>query len=321
MRARPLLRILTIAGLLVSLAARALAAGDEPETVPAVPVPNTTTTTTTGGDATTVSPLGPAETTTVQAPPPVAAPPPKRIVELEERTAYMVGDHRLKLGVLAFEYGITRQLSVGTDPPSWALRAFTSVLVPNLHLKFQIFERDPVAVAVQGAGYYGDISRSNFSGNVLVVPLSVFVSVKVHPRVTLHFEGAYVYARVFGTGDLTQATLSGATASRDGQAGLVVQYRLTRIFSLTATGRYQFYTADLPLSGSSMTDPYTTASLSGQLVAPVEHPWEAFGGVAFLWEHFRLTAGAGYGYYFLPGIDVANTKKTFVPDASIAVVL
>jgi len=319
MRARPLLRILAIAGLLVSLAARALAAGDEPpETVPAVPVPSTSTTTTTDG---VVSPLAPAETATVQAPPPVEAAPPKRIVELEERTAYMVGEHRLKLGILAFEYGIMRQLSVGTDPPSWALRAFTSVLVPNLHLKFQILDRDPVAVAVQAAGYYGDISRSNFSGNVLDIPLTLFVSVKVHPRITLHAEGAYVYARVFGTGDLTQATLSGATAARAGQAGLVFQYRVTRIFSLTATGRYQFYTADLPLSGSSMTDPYTTASLSGQYVAPVEHPWEAFGGVAFLWEHFRLTLGAGYGYYFLPGLDIANTKKTFVPDASIAVVL
>jgi hypothetical protein len=319
MSARPLLRILAIAGLLVSLSARALAAGDEPEG--GGTAGPTTTTTTTGGTEAIVSPIAPAETTTVQAPPPVEAAPPKRIVELEERTAYMVGEHRLKLGVLAFEYGILPQLSVGTDPPSWALRAFTSVLVPNLHLKLQIFNRGPVAVAVQAAGYYGDISRSSFNGNVLDVPLTAFVSVKVHPRITLHAEGAYVYARVFGTGDLTQATLSGATAVRAGQVGLVAQYRVTRIFSLIATGRYQFYTADLPLSGSSTIDPYTTASLRGQYVPPVQHPWEAIGGVAFLWEHFRLTLGAGYGYYFLPGIDIANTKKTIVPDASIAVVL
>jgi hypothetical protein len=319
MSARPLLRILAIAGLLVSLSARALAAGDEPEG--GGTAGPTTTTTTTGGTEAIVTPIAPAETTTVQAPPPVEAAPPKRIVELEERTAYMVGEHRLKLGVLAFEYGILPQLSVGTDPPSWALRAFTSVLVPNLHLKLQIFNRGPVAVAVQAAGYYGDISRSSFNGNVLDVPLTAFVSVKVHPRITLHAEGAYVYARVFGTGDLTQATLSGATAVRAGQVGVVAQYRVTRIFSLTATGRYQFYTADLPLSGSSTIDPYTTASLRGQYVPPVQHPWEAIGGVAFLWEHFRLTLGAGYGYYFLPGIDIANTKKTIVPDASIAVVL
>jgi len=101
----------------------------------------------------------------------------------------------------------------------------------------------------------------------------------------------------------------------------MVQYRVTRIFSLTATGRYQFYTADLPLSGSSMLDPSTTATLNGQFVPGVQHPWEAIGGVAILWHYVHVILGAGYGYYFLPGIDIANTKKTVVPDASIAVVL
>ena len=40
-----------------------------------------------------------------------------------------------------------------------------------------------------------------------------------------------------------------------------------------------------------------------------------------LWHYVHLTLGAGYGYYFVPGLNIANTKKTFVPDANIAVVL
>jgi len=195
------------------------------------------------------------------------------------------------------------------------------VLIPNLHVKFQILDRGPVAVAVQAAGYYGNVSRSNFNGNLIDIPLTAYVSVKVHPRITLHVEGTYVYARVFGTGDLSQASLNGATAVRAGQLGLMAQYRVTRIFSLLATGRYQLWNSDLPLSGSSMTDPYTTASLNGQFVPAVQHPWEAIGGVAFLWHYVHLTLGAGYGYYFVPGLDIPNTKKTFVPDASISVVL
>jgi hypothetical protein len=242
-------------------------------------------------------------------------------VRLDERTAYMVGRHKFKLGILAFEYGITQQLSIGTDPPSWALRAWTSVLVPNLHLKFQILDQGPVAVAVQGAAYYADLTWQNFDGNFIDVPLSAFVSVKVHPRITLHAEGAFVFARVFGTGDLTRASLNGATAARAAQLGLMAQYQVNHFFSLLATGRYQVYTADLPLSGSSMTDPYTTASLSGQFVPAVKHPWMAIGGAAFLWRYFRLVAGAGYGYYFVPGLDVPNSRKTVVPDLSIAVVL
>ncbi len=321
MRARTVLSTLVAVGLLLLVATRALAAGDEPEGAAPPSTTTTTTTTTTEGGGGAVSSIHSVETTTAQAPPPVAAPPPKPIPLLDERTAYMVGQHKLKIGILAFEYGIMQQLSVGTDPPSWALRTVTSVLVPNLHLKFQILDRDPVAVAVLAAGYYASISKSSFSGNLLDLPLSAFVSVKVHPRITLHAEGAYVYAHVFGTGDITQASLHGAGAARAGQVGLMAQFRLTRIFSLTATGRYQFWVSDVPLSGSSTIDPYTTGSLSAQYVPAVQHPWEAIGGVAFLWHYFHLILGAGYGYYFLPGLDIANTKKTVVPDASLAVVL
>jgi len=298
--------------LLVCASSRVLAQGNELESGAA---PSTTS----SGPGV-VSPVEPVETTTVQAPPPVAASPAKP-VELIDRTAYMIGEHKLLLGILAFEYGIARQISIGTEPPAWALGAYLHIVIPNLHLKLQLLERDPVAVAVQVAGYYGTLNRTDVTGNLLDLPISLYVSLKVHPRVSLHLEGTYVYAQVFGTGDVTRASLGGAVAARSGQVGLVGQVRVTRIFSLTATGRYEFYTSDLALSGSNTSDPYTTATLSGQYVPAVRHPWEAIAGVAFLWEHFRLTVGAGYGYYFVPGMDVANTRRTFVPDGSIAVVL
>ena len=266
------------------------------------------------------STVTPVETTRVEAPPPLPKAPPE-IPTLDERTAYMVGRHTLKLGILAFEYGILQRLSIGSDPPAWVLRAFIHVWVPNLHVKYQILDRDKVAVALQAAGYYANTTSENISGHLIDVPLSVFVSVKVHPRITLHAEGAYVYAHVFGTGNITNLQLDGATTSRTGQVGLMAQFRLTRIFSLTATGRYQVYTADLPLSGSSSIDPFTTGTLSGQLVPAVQHPWQAIAGVAVLWRHFHMVLGAGYGHYFAPGLDIASPTRGFVPDASLAVVL
>ena len=234
----------------------------------------------------------------------------------------MVGEHKLKLGILAFEYGIMQRLSVGSDPPAWALRAVINIWVPNLHLKAQILDRDPVWLAVQAAGYYATIdSTSGASGRLIDVPLSLYATVKVHSRVYLHGEGAYVYARVFGSGDLTRAEYGGAATARTVQAGLMVQVRLTRIFSLTATGRYQAYTAEVPFSGSGTLDPYTTATVDGQLTPGVQHPWQAIGGVAVLWKHFHLILGAGYGNYFAPGLDIASPKKTLVPDASLSVLL
>ncbi len=274
------------------------------------------TTPTEGGTPATV------EITRVEALPPEATPAPKEVIpQLDERTAYMVGRHTLKLGIVAFEYGIIQRLSIGSDPPVWLLRAFISVLVPNLHVKYQVFDRDPVAVAVLAAGYYANTTNDNVDGHVVDVPLSLFVSVKVHPRITLHAEGTYVFVRGFGTGNVTRLQLDGATTSRTAQVGLMAQFRLTRIVSLTATGRLQAYTSDLPISGSSSIDPYTSATLSGQLVPAAQHPWELIGGVAVLWRHFHMILGAGYGNYFVPGLDIAAPKRSFVPDASLSVVL
>jgi hypothetical protein len=271
----------------------------------------------TATETTTSSP----ETTTAQAAPPAPPPAQEDIPRLDERTAFMLGKHRLKLGILTFEYGILRQLSVGSDPPAWAARAVVKVWVPNAHLKYQILDRDPVWLALLGAAYYARLNSNGVSGNLIDVPLSLFATVKVHPRVHLHGEATYLFARVTGTGDLTRTEFNGAAPLRAGQLGLMGQFRISRIVSLTATGRYQVYAADIPFEGTGTTDAYTTTTLSGQLTPGIKHPWEVIGGVAVLWKHFHMILGAGYGYYFLPGLDIPNTSRTFVPDASLAVVL
>ena len=241
---------------------------------------------------------------------------------LDERTAYLLEAKTLKLGLLALEYGITDRLTIGTDPPFWAARAAIPILVPNLHLKHLIYDRNPVAVSARVAGYFADLKTDdNASGSLIAFPLSLFASFRLQHRLWLHTEGAYVYARAIGAGNLDQLHFGGAVATQDVQLGAVLEWRLTRIFSLTATGRYQVYTADLAFEGSGNLDPYTTADVNGRAVAAVPHPWEAIGGVAFLWRYVHLIVGAGYGYYFLPGLNLAYPQKTFVPDASLAVIL
>jgi hypothetical protein len=68
-------------------------------------------------------------------------------------------------------------------------------------------------------------------------------------------------------------------------------------------------------------DPSTTVRVDGELRPRVERPWEAIAGIAVLWPHVRLGLGAGYGYYFIPGMDIALPQLRFIPDASLAIVL
>lgn len=241
---------------------------------------------------------------------------------LDERTARTVGAGTLKLGVLAFDYGIIERLSVGTDPPAWAARAFVSVLIPNLHVKAIVFARDPVQFAVNLAGYYGQLSsEGSASGHVVVVPLSLFGSFRLTDRLFLHGEGTYNFAKAYGAGDLNNADLNGNVATRTFQLGALVEYRLRDHVALTAVGRYQAYSGPLAFQGSAMTDAWTNITLTGQATPRIAHPWAATGGVAFLWPRVHLSLGVGYGYYFIPGLNIAYPKLGVVPDASLAVLL
>ena len=123
----------------VALVAAALAGSSPALAQTATDATTTTSTTTTEGGTTTTT----VETTTAQALPP-APKPEEQIPRLDERTAFMVGRNTLKLGILAFEYGILRQLSIGSDPPAWAARAVMKILIPNLHIKYQFLDHDPI---------------------------------------------------------------------------------------------------------------------------------------------------------------------------------
>ena len=75
------------------------------------------------------------------------------------------------------------------------------------------------------------------------------------------------------------------------------------------------------LPGQQHADPYTTVDVDGSAKARVSHPWMVVAGVAFLWRYVHLTLGAGYGYYFIPGVNLPYPNRGFVPDASVAVIL
>jgi hypothetical protein len=250
----------------------------------------------------------------------VAADAPPR---LDERTAHTVGGQHLKLGLLAVEYGVTDRFAVGVDPPAWAARAVLPFLIPNLHAKAVLIDQVSFALSIRGAGYYADLKREdNAPGSLVAVPVSLFASIRLAPRWWLHGEGTYLYAHAFGGGgDLDDADLNGAVATRSTQLGAMLEYRATRVVSLTALGRYQAYSGPLVFSGTATLDPYTTAEVEGELRPRVEHPWQAVGGVAFLWPVVRIVLGVGYGHYFIPGFTIALPDRTIVPDLSVSVVL
>jgi hypothetical protein len=258
-----------------------------------------------------------AQVVTTTAPPP--APPPliNGYNPLTEYTARTIGARQVKVGVLAIDLGITDWLSIGTDPPAWALRAFGSVLVPNLHVEAAFLRMPFLQMSGQVAAYYADISTSKVSGHLFTLPLTLLATVPIGARVFLHLEGAYNWVRGIGNGDESLAEIKGSVAARTVQVGAMVEVRLSRVVGLIGRGRFQAHTSPLVLSGGGMPDAYTNVQVEAEIRALDEHPWMALGGVACTWKHVGFVAGAGYGNYFVPGLNIAIPSTGVVPEASL----
>jgi len=253
---------------------------------------------------------------------PEPPPPDDDVRRLDDGTALTLGAHKLSLGILAFKYGITDWLSVGIDPPYWLVAPVAHVLVPNAHAKLVALRSKNLWIAGNVGVYYAFVGKnSDASGRLLTVPLTAFVSWQAVPRFWIHPDLTYTLVQAFGTGDFKRFTLGGTAATRTVQVGLMLQYELTRVVSVLLTGRYQPYTGAVGVSGSGAVDQFTTATVDGQIFPGITHPWNVVPGVALMWKHVRLTLGAGYGNYFLPGMDIAVRGAGFVPEGSFYVVL
>jgi len=238
-------------------------------------------------------------------------------VPIDEHTALMVGGQHLKLGVLAFEYGITRNLSVGVDAPYWLAGTFTSLFVPNLHLKAAIVDRPDIVISGLVGGYYIRYEDGGTTGQVVSVPISAFGSVPVAPRLWLHGELNYNWLRSVGDGQVNNHEVEGAVATRTGQIGLMAEYHITRFVAAIARGRLQVYSAPIVVEGTSDVDPYTTAQVAVEMRPAHRNPYMAVAGVALTGKYVGLVLAAGYGHVFIPGANIAVRGPGFVPDASL----
>jgi hypothetical protein len=247
------------------------------------------------------------------------APRPGRpdAVPLDHFTARMVGARRLKIGLLAFEYGIFDRFSVGTDPPEWAVRSFANILVPNLHARGNLVHTPYVDATAQLSGYYANINHTDAKGHLWLVPAELFVSLRLARPLWLHLEGAYNWSRGEGAGDIAKTDVFGTVVMRTAQVGAQLELRLSRVVALLARGRYQFYETPIVFEGSGMLDPYTHASASLEALPLKAHPAMGVAGVALTWKYVGLVAGAGYGHYFLPGANLALPYTNVVPEGSL----
>ena len=238
----------------------------------------------------------------------------------DEGTALTLGAETLKLGILSFDYGITDRINIGTDPPMWLVRTAQPVLIPNLHIKVIAYRWNQLWLTGQAAVYYANVQKGDASGSLWTIPLTAYASYQIDQKWWIHGELIYNMVWGSGVGDLTQTTLGGAATTRSVQIGATGEYRVRPTIAITLRGRVQLYTARLALSGSVNPDDFTAIDVDARVNPRNSHPWEVVPAVAFLWQRIRLSAGVGYGNYFVPGMQIALTERSWVPQGSFSVV-
>ena len=240
---------------------------------------------------------------------------------MDEYTAFTVADGQLKLGILAFEYGITDRLSVGTDPPAWAAGAVVATWAPNLHLKYTLLARERWRLSGQVAGYLADLSATGSEGSTLaVIPLTALASVALADKWWIHLEGNYNFIDASGTIDFDRVDLAGAVSTESTQVGAMLEYRPTPKLALTLRGRSQLWMRPLSIRGDSQIDPYTRVDVQAEMVPSLEHPYTVVASVSCFWRHVHARVGGGYGTYFIPGANLYLPYTGLIPDASLALV-
>jgi hypothetical protein len=238
---------------------------------------------------------------------------------MDEYTAFTVGRHRLKLGVLAFDFGITERLSVGTDPPAWAARSVVDVVIPNLHVKYTLIDDERFRLSAQAAFYYYDLTSADVaSGSLVAVPLTLWGSLPLLDKLSLHLEGAWNIIRASGTGNADEADIKGAVATEALQTGAMLSYRVRPRLALNLRGRWQAWMRPLEIDGEKQFDPYTRADLHATVEPRRQHPLAMVVSGAYFWDHVHLSLGVGYGSYFIPGPNVYLDYQGIIPEASLS---
>lgn len=242
---------------------------------------------------------------------------------MDEYTAFTVGKRKLKLGILAFEYGITDRLSVGTDPPMWAARAAVDVLVPNAHVKYTVLSDPRLVLTGQIGVYYADVSKSdNAGGSLVVVPLTLWASLPVAPKrlpkLWAHLEAVYNWVEGWGTGSVDRIDLAGSVSTEAIQLGAMLEYRLQPRLAFTLRGRVQPWMEPFQITADRQFDPYTRIDVRAELEPRFEHPFAVVAGVSYFWKHVHASVGVGYGNYFLYGMNLYSSYQGVIPDASIS---
>lgn len=236
-------------------------------------------------------------------------------------TAYTRPRGRLAVGPLKVEHGIIDEIMIGTFVPPWFAFPWLNVPVPTAYLKVRTSWWDPVTLSLRGGLAYVDskavaeLADEQASGSALSTTAELVASWRIDDRYSVSVGLDYAHLHAVGDTAYEATSVEGASVSHTYSVRVFGEWRLTRVFALSLLVRYLIFQSPIRVKSDSQGGGITTVGdVSAE--STMQKRWTAVPGVSFVWPSWELSAGVGYGVYYLPVLGLASSKA--LPDIEIA---
>jgi hypothetical protein len=239
-------------------------------------------------------------------------------------TAYTRPQGRASVGPLKLELGLIDEIMIGTYVPPWFSFPVVGAPVPNGYIKLRSWWSSPLTLALRAGALYvsngavEELTGGEASGSLASLTAEVNASLLVHRRLTVSLGADLTRIEATGNEADSATSIEGAAVSDNLMTRLFVEWRLTRVFSLTFLLRYIAYQSPMETEARYEGEDLT---LSSDLTASTSVPrrrFTAVPGVAFEWDDWELSVGVGYGAFPLPALGTATSRAWPVVDIAFA---
>jgi hypothetical protein len=222
---------------------------------------------------------------------------------------------------LKIEHGIIDEIMVGTFVPPWFAFPWLRVPVPNAYLKLRSSWWDPVTLSLRGTVAYVDgkaiaeLADENASASAISTTADIDASWRIDDRYSVSVALDYAHLHAIGDTTYEATSVEGASAAQTYSVRVFGEWRITQVFALSLLVRYLIHQSPVRVRNDSQGGGVV---VSGDLSAEstMQKRWTVVPGVSFVWPRWEISAGVGYGVFYLPVLGLASGKA--LPDVELA---
>lgn len=232
--------------------------------------------------------------------------------------AYTLRAREFSLGLVRWDFGILDEVTIGTLPALWFTGPWLGAPIPNGYVKVRDWVHGPVAVSVQAGFLFLDgdtlvrsASRQNDRADLFV--LNTAVAATWRSRKSYSLGMSLAFSRVDLAGSSESASVDGTIVSDTFRISPFAEWRFSRVVAL------QLNATVLAWHREPSARVFFRPSESVTVDADLNYSDAAPNGAYAVWpalacsfRHVNFLVGAGYGYRWVPIVDVMFNRRGLV---------